>query len=72
MIRKSISATSKYFKYDILYVNLLKWKKLILSMMYYFFYKQLLLINTYLICESGLNSDFEKANNANIYYVVVP
>lgn len=37
-----------------------------------FFYKQLLLINTYLICESGLNSDFEKANNANIYYVVVP
>lgn len=30
----------------------------------FFFYKQLLLINTYLICESDLNSDFEKANNA--------
>lgn len=38
----------------------------------YFFYKQLLLINTYLICEADLNSHFEKANNANIYYVVVP
>lgn len=41
-------------------------------MMYFFFYKQLLLINTYLICEADLNSNFEKANNANIYYVVVP
>lgn len=41
-------------------------------MMYYFFYKQLLLINTYLICESNLNSDFGKANNANIYYVIDP
>lgn len=41
-------------------------------MMYYFFYKQLLLIDTYLICESNLNSDFGKANNANIYYVIDP
>lgn len=38
----------------------------------FFFYKQLLLINTYLICESDLNSDFGKANNGNIYYVIVP
>lgn len=30
------------------------------------------MINTYLICESDLNSDFGKANNANIYYVIVP
>lgn len=30
----------------------------------FFFYKQLLLINTYLICESDLYSDFGKANNA--------
>lgn len=38
----------------------------------FFFYKQLLLINTYLICESDLYSAFGKANNANIYYVIVP
>lgn len=71
MIRKSISATSKYFKYDII-CQFVKMKKIDLINDVFFFNKQLLLINTYLICESDLNSDFGKANNANIYYVIVP
>lgn len=71
MIRKSISATSKYFKYDII-CQFVKMKKIDLINDVFFFYKQLLLINTYLICESDLNSDFGKANNANIYYVIDP
>lgn len=66
MIRKSISATSKYFKYDII-CQFVKMKKIDLINDVFFFYR-----HTYLICKSDLNSDFGKANNANIYYVIVP
>lgn len=62
MIRKGISATSKYFKYDSI-CQFVKMKKIDLINDVFFFYKQLLLINTYLICESDLYSDFGKANS---------
>lgn len=64
MIRKSISATSKYFKYDII-CQFVKMKKIDLINDVFFFINNFFWL--YLICESDLNSDFGKANNANIY-----